>query len=427
MSSKLKTQKIKVFCPRINAWLSIKIINEMKKIVYPIYIAIFLFSFISCSEDGVKKEDVVANYANMVSQSYSDSYDAALKMQTAINDFLENPSEANLNTAKESWLTAREPYGQTEAYRETNSPIDVEYSEMTPWGVANEGQMNAWPIDESYIDYAAEGTEGYAGTYTSIIGDSTIVITAEKLAEMNEKDTDKSISTGWHAIEFLLWGQDNTLPGEDLPGLREYTDYTTAPNAERRKTYLKVVTDLLLSDLKELVDTWSEGGAYRTVFESMDPNTALAQLVNGSFFMAGDELSSERMIAPVDSTDGVDGTGQEDEHSCFADNTHRDIYVNMMGVNNVLFGNYGDISGASFYDLVAQNDASQGEKLKLAADEAMAKVAVIANHQKPFDYLITRESSSDENFGPVMQAVVALQALGDQISISANSIGINLR
>ncbi|MEM8928638.1 MAG: imelysin family protein [Bacteroidota bacterium] len=383
--------------------------------------------FLSCAEPKIKKEAVVANYANMVYQSYEDSYQSALKMETAITDFLKNPSEEGLEAAKIAWLQAREPYGQTEVYRETNSPIDVEESETSPWGIANEAQMNAWPIDESYIDYAAEGTESHAGLYNSIISDSTLTITPTLLIDMNEKDTDKSISTGWHAIEFLLWGQDLSLPETNQPGMREYIDYTTAPNAERRGQYLLEVTKLLVSDLKQLVDTWAEGGAYRTVFEGLETDQALAQLVHGTFFMSGDELSSERMIAPVDSTDGVDASGQEDEHSCFADNTHRDIYVNMLGINNVLFGTYDTITGPSFYDLVEQTDTEQATKLKFAAEEAMARVQVIADHEQPFDYLITQESSSDAEFGPVMQSVVALQELGDQISVSANAIGISLR
>ena len=133
------------------------------------------------------------------------------------------------------------------------------------------------------------------------------------------------------------------------------------------------------------------------------------------------------MIAPVDSTDGIEVSGQEDEHSCFADNTHRDIYANALGIHNVIFGKYNKTSGASFYDLVRQHDEAEGEKLFAAAEEAMKKVNIIANHELPFDYLIMKESSSDEEFGPIMQAVVSLQALGDQISTSASSIGINLR
>ncbi|WP_136467394.1 imelysin family protein [Flagellimonas onchidii] len=408
----------------------------MKKIKTLASYALFGLLITSCSSDddnnggeetpSITQAEVIANHANIVYQSYLDSYNAALTMQTAINDFVDNPTQEGFDAAKEAWLAAREPYGQTEAYRETNSPVDVDESGSSPWGIGNEGQMNAWPIDESYIDYVAVGTESHAGDYASIISDANITIDEATLAQLNEEENDKSISTGWHAVEFLLWGQDNTSPSDDLPGQREFTDYTTADNADRRGEYLKVSTSLLINDLKDLVDTWNTGGAYRTIFEDLDEAVALKQLINGAFFIAGDELSAERMIAPVDSTDGIDNSGQEDEHSCFSDNTHRDIFANTAGVYNVVFGKYGDISGSSFYDLVKQEDEAQAAKLKEAADEAIAKVNIIANNAQPFDFLITQESSTDATFGPVMQAVVALQTWGDEISASASVIGINL-
>jgi putative iron-regulated protein len=397
-------------------------------LLYLLTLSLFV---ISCSNDDdggeqtetVEKSAVVENYANLVYESYLDSYNGAVSLQTAIDVFIETPTDANFTLAKEAWLSARDYYGQTEAYREANGPIDTE---SETWSLGNEGQLNAWPIDESYIDYIESGTEAYAGSFTSIISDTSVTIDEATLASLNEETTDKSISTGWHAIEFLLWGQDNTTPSEDLPGQRAYTDYTTADNADRRAQYLEAATALLVSDLNALVTTWAPSGAYRSVFEALDEDVALKQFVNGAFFIAGDELSSERIIAPVDSTDGIDGLGQEDEHSCFSDNTHNDIWANAQGVYNVIFGSYGSVSGDSFYDLVKASDADQAEKLKDAADEAMEKVNAIANNAEPFDYLITLESSTDAEFGVVMQSVVALQDWADEISASATVIGISL-
>jgi len=390
------------------------------------------FSIFSCNNDddtitedanAVSKSDVTATYGNLVYQTYLDSYNSALDMQSAIEDFIATPSEDSFTAAKQAWLDAREFYGLTEAFREATGPVDTE---SETWSLGTEGQMNAWPIDESYIDYVAAGTEEYANDYDSIIGDDTITIDQATIAGLNENINDKSISAGWHAIEFLLWGQDNTMPVDDLPGTRAFTDYTTADHADRRALYLQTATDLLVSDLNALTTTWATGGTYRTVFENLDQDVALKQLINGAFFIAGDELSSERIIAPVDSTDGIGGLGQEDEHSCFSDNTHRDIYANAKGVYNVIFGEYSTVSGASFYDLVKQANPAQAATLLTAAENAMEKVNAIANNDQPFDYLITLESSTDSNFGVVMQSVVALQEWADEISASATAIGISL-
>jgi len=409
----------------------------MKKVILKGALLASIFGvMLSCSNDDstpvtasetISKEDVITNYATIVAQNYKESYDKAVILQTKVNEFIAAPTAAGLTAAKQAWLDAREPYGQSEVYRETNSPIDVEQSATTPWGLNTEGQINAWPCDEGYIDYVASGTEAYAGSHSGGIIAGSDAINTALIKGQNEQGGDKNISTGWHAIEFLLWGQDETSPIDDLAGQREYTDYTSsATNYERRKTYLQVVTDLVVADLLALKNTWATGGSYRTVFEALDENVALKQLINGAKFIAGEELSSERMIAPVNSTIGIDNSGQEDEHSCFSDNTHRDIYTNAQGVFNVIYGTYGNIEGASFYQLVKQADAVQAQKLKTAADDALAKINIIANNTKPFDLLIVEENSTDSPLGPVMQGVQALQTLGDEISASASAIGITL-
>lgn len=414
--------------------------KKLSKLSLLVLLNLLLFN---CSNDdnnttdpttAITKRQVIDAYANIVYENYAKALTDAQTFQTTVTTFTTTPNETNFTAAKNAWLSARESYGTTEAFRECNGPVDTDQSASTPWGIGNEGQLNAWPIDESYIDYVAAGTEPYAGTYGagSIINNTSITIDIATLTDPNtfggnESQNDKSISTGWHAIEFLLWGQDNSAPADNITGQRPFTDYTTATNADRRKQYLNVVTQLLVNDLQALVSTWNTGGTYETVFTNLDEDVALRQLINGAFFIAGDELSSERIIAPVDSTDGINGSGQEDEHSCFSDNTHRDIFANAKGVYNVVFGEYGSISGASFYDLVKQVDEVQAQKLKDAADEAMLKVNAVANNTQPFDYLITLESSTDANLGVVMQSVKALQDWADEISASATAIGINLQ
>ena len=385
---------------------------------------------VSCEDKkaSITKASVVENYGAIVYKSYKDCYDSSVIMQQQINSFIENPSEANLDLAKKAWLNARNIYGQTEVYRECNGPIDTQND---TWGFGHEGRMNAWPIDESYIDYVSienPDTTPFANSYKSIISDEAVAIDKETLSKLNESKDDKSISTGWHAIEFLLWGQDNTLPNVDLAGQRKYTDYTEASaNYKRRGQYLQVVTDLLVSDLKGLVKTWSPAGKYRKVFDALDTEVALKQLLTGATFLAGDELSSERIIAPVNSTDGLNNSGQEDEQSCFSDNTHNDIWANAQGVYNVVFGKYDTISGTSFFDLVKAADGNQANILKEASDLVLQKVNVIKNNDKPFDYLITKENVSDTSFGPVMQTVEALKAWADVISESASKIGVSIK
>ncbi len=407
----------------------------MKKLLTSLSLCALVFA---CSSDDdnnqqpsntVTQAQVIENYADIVHQSYLDSYNAAITMKTAIDNFANNPTEAGFTAAKQAWLDAREPYGQTEAYRGNNGPIETEASAETPWGIGNEGLMNAWPVEESLIDYVTDNAGAGSFDIGSIIGNATIAITEQNILSYFEyQDNEAAVSTGWHAIEFLLWGQDNTAPSDRIAGQRPWTDYTTAANADRRGDYLKIVTDMLVNDINKLVTTWATGGTYRTYFNTLTEDEALYEIVRGPFFLASDELSGERMLVAVDSDGGFGGLGQEDEHSCFSDNTHRDIYANARGSYNIIFGSYSNsIDGASFYDLVNQVNPTQAAALKATADEAMAKVNVIANNNDPFDYLITQESVENAQNGPVIEAARALEDWGDEISASATLLGINVQ
>ncbi|MGK4567384.1 imelysin family protein [Flavobacterium sp. 3HN19-14] len=71
----------------------------------------------------------------------------------------------------------------------------------------------------------------------------------------------------------------------------------------------------------------------------MPVNEALTNIYTGIATLAAAELAVERMDV------ALGNANQEDEHSCFSDNTHRDIALNLQGVINVYQGKYGTIDG----------------------------------------------------------------------------------
>lgn len=374
----------------------------------------------SCSDDDnkntndnnttVTREAVVANYANIVYQNYKDAYDDAVELEGAINAFTANPTSQGFETAKTKWKEARESYGTTEAFRFANGPIDDEDGP--------EGLINAWPLDENYIDYVDnDGTIINGGIINST---ASVVITKEYLKGLNEDGGEKNISTGYHAIEFLLWGQDLTSPVENKPGLRPYTDFVdggSALNQAARRQYLKVCADLLTDHLAYLVDQWKDGGEYRTVFLALPVNTALKNIYLGIATLAAAELAVERMDVALANMD------QEDEHSCFSDNTHRDIFLNFKGVKNVYEGEYGTIDGPSLEDLVRQANKQFADDTETAFDQTEDAIKAIAI---PFDFAISGGADSAEG-AKVKTAVLALQEkLGANLLAGASSLGISV-
>lgn len=355
----------------------------------------------------VTKKEVIANYADIAYANYKAAYDDAVVLETAINTFTDSPTQANFDAAKDKWKQSRESYGTTEAFRFANGPIDDENGP--------ESLMNAWPLDENYIDYV-EGASS-----SGIINDPITFPIIDKafLEAQNENGGEKNISVGYHAIEFLLWGQDLTAPSEKKAGLRPYTDYVVGLNGTanfqlRRAAYLKVCADLLTDHLDYMVNQWKVGGTYRTVFLALSEDKAIQNMYLGITTLVSAELPVERMYVALGNAD------QEDEHSCFSDNTHRDIALNLQGVINVYQGKYGTIDGASLEDLVKQTNTTVYNDTEVAVTTSMANVAAIIT---PFDLAISGGIDSVEG-EKVNKAVISLKNLGANLLAGAAKIGI---
>ncbi len=356
------------------------------------------------AEIAALKGEVAANYAALVYAGYEDAANTAVALQAALQAFVSNPTPETHQAAKDAWLAAREPYGQTEVFRFYGGPIDDEDGP--------EGLINAWPLDESYVDYVEGVPE--AGIINNPAEYPTI--DADLLASLNEAGAEENISAGYHAIEFLLWGQDLSTDGN---GGRQYTDYTTAANADRRGAYLLAAADLLVANLQGLVAEWApDADNYRAAFLAQDANESLRQMLTGMGVLSKSELAGERMFVAYDNQD------QEDEHSCFSDNTHRDIITNAQGIANVLTGSYTrtdgtTISGASLLTLLDVADPALAGQMRALADAALAQVNAIPT---PFDQAIVLAESRPA----VLAAVNALQDQGDALAQVAAVLGVQI-
>lgn len=353
--------------------------------------------------------DASETYARVVLSSYEDSLSSAQDMDTALNALISGPSESTMTAARNSWLDSREPYLQTEVYRFYEGPID---NEDGP-----EGLLNAWPMDESYVDY----TRGQMGlNMTGIVNDTSVTIDGATLESLNEQGGEENIATGYHAIEFLLWGQDFS---EEDAGNRSYTDYVDRGNAgtygcynttthvvdcvaltenecsegsmwvpdacpgnsDRRGLYLTEASTLLTGHLSSLVDEWTaDSDNYRSTFAAMTSEEQLTKILTGMIVLSGFETGGERLQTALDTGD------QEDEHSCFSDNTHRDMIQDVQGIQNVYLGTYGSVSGTSIKDVVAAFDADLAARLE---SEIQASLDAANALQIPFDNEIAAENA----------------------------------
>ena len=340
-------------------------------------------------------QQVVAHYADIVHAGYEDSYRRAVALQSALQTLTDRPSAASLEAAKNAWKRARIPYGQTEAFRFYGGPIDD--------ADGPEGQLNAWPMDESYVDYVQ------GNPCAGIINDPDAPITQEHLVALNEQGGEENVSLGYHAIELLLWGQDLSADG---PGARPVSDYVEAP---RRVQYLHTAASQLVDDLQSLVEEWAprQNGNYRATFLAQEPKEALRQILVGIGTLSRSELAGERMAVALESHD------QEDEHSCFSDNTHVDIVRNAQGIQNVIKGRYVRSNGTVLTGPGILALLQDGRKAELHRQMHNATAAV-HTIQPPFD----REIVTPIGRQRVQAAIHALRAQAEAIVNAAAALGI---
>jgi len=370
---------------------------------------------------------VVSAYADIALAAYGDSLETAKALDAAVDGLIAKPTAATLLAARAAWIAAREPYQQTEAFRFGNAIVD-------DW----EGRVNAWPLDEGLIDYVdasygAESPENALYTVNVVANPMLKVngkavdaskITPALLAEtLHEAEAvEANVATGYHAIEFLLWGQDLNGTGAGA-GARPATDFDpancTGGACERRAAYLKAAATLLVADLEEMVANWTADGAARKALAA-DPNAGVAAILTGLGSLSYGELAGERMKL------GLLLHDPEEEHDCFADNTHNSHYFDQLGIQNVYTGRFKRVdgslvSGASVSDLVRAADPTLDAEIRAklsVTTSAMAVMRARADAIEAYDQMIGEGNNAGN---AVVQA--AIDGLIDQTRSIERAVG----
>ena len=398
----------------------------MKKII------IFTFVFITLITYQLKADnDILLNYSNIAEAKYKDALTLAKKMHRSIEQFMKDPNKSNFNEVKDSWLEARTVYQQTEVFRFGNPIVD-------DW----EGKVNAWPLDEGLIDYVDTTnyypTENDFSNFNVIANkklkvegefvDASIINTnllSSKLHEIGGNEA--NVAIGYHAIEFLLWGQDlnGTKSGS---GNRPYTDFDlnncTNDNCDRRREYLIAASQLLIEDLRYIHSVWSPKGKARQDLLN-DQKNGLKRILIGMGSLSYGELAGERMKL------GLMLHDPEEEHDCFSDNTHNSHYYNVVGINNVFLGKYKSldgkvVTGPSISSLLSEVDYGLNKKTKKSIKntlKSMKKIVKSANKGVTYDMLIAEGNEKGNQL--IQNAVDSLIKQSKNIELTAAALNIN--
>jgi putative iron-regulated protein len=384
-------------------------------------------SVLTACKDGTKElntvNDIADNHADIAYATYSDSKSAALTLQESVNAFIAEPTESNLLQAKVAYKALRIPYQQSEIMR-FDSMITVGKGLDSDGGPASvdewEGQVNAWPLDENHI--------------VNIIAGGETINRDLLLSQNGAEENEANVTTGIHAVEFMLWGSDlnGTEAGSgERPAFDFAIDGTCADSeCQRRAQYLKAATDLLVDDLTEMTAEWSPTAKKTNgtlAHNFINSPLAIDYMVGSMIAMATDELASARMGSGL-------GLGDpEEEHDCFSDLSHLAIYHNFQGVKNAFYGTYKsstyNISGASLSVLVNKKNVGTYEAIDTALVSIEAKMADIlfagerAENPIKFDQIIGQSSNGIERL-IAENAVTELISLDTEFELMAEVLSL---
>lgn len=376
-------------------------------------------------------EDVTTHYADLALATYQDSLTTAQALQTAVQALITTPNDATLQAARDAWKAARVPYQQSEAFRFGNPIVD-------DW----EGRVNSWPLDEGLIDYVSAdyGNEENALATLNVIATPKFTLSGAEIdattitpdlisGTLHEADgIEANVASGYHAIEFMLWGQDlnGTNPGA---GNRPATDFATGEactngNCDRRAAYLQSATDLLVADLTEMVDNWDADGPARAAVTA-DPQKGILAILTGMGSLSYGELAGERIKL------GLMLNDPEEEQDCFSDNTHNSHFYDGVGIRNVYLGTYTrtdgtTLQGPALSELVATADPSVDSQLKAELDASVAALQAMkdaGDAGKTFDTLIAPGNAEGEAI--IMAAVDALVTQTASIDRAVTALGLS--
>jgi putative iron-regulated protein len=321
----------------------------------------------------------VAAYAALVHGAYVAAQDRALALQTAVDALLADASPERLYAARRAWTEARPAYLRTEAFQFYAGPIDA------PGGPLP--RLNGWPIDPAFLD--------------GLLDDPSVPLDFRSLARLNQAEAPDQVTTGWHAIEYLLW---------DAEGDRPFAAFVAGEGTnDRRRDYLAAVAQLLVNDLGLLVAAWSpDTNNYRAAVEAMDQRNAVGRAFNGMTVLAGYEIPLRRIGA------GLFPANANFQQSPFSDTSAADNRFAFEGARAV----YTD---AGFDDLLSGIDPALAAEVHAAFERADA--ALVPLDAPPYDRFLAPPPGSPER-AEAEAAVRALTDLGRELRQAGNRLGV---
>ncbi len=313
----------------------------MKKIINKTLLGLTLSIFLlnSCKENEPTDiitydfQPMLSHIAkNIITETYIDLHTKTSDLITAIETLQFNPTEGNLNAARQAWRDSRKPWEQSEGFL---------FGPVATHGI--DPSLDSWPVNVVDLDAVLS---------------SPATLTEEYV------DGLEGTLKGFHTLEYLLWGTD---------GSKSIAAFTP-----REYEYLIATAHCLEADAFELKNSWEESGenfqiniadAGEATSIYVSQKSALQEIVNGMIAIA-DEVGNGKINDPFTQLDITL------EESRFSANSKEDFMDNIRSIQNLYLGNY-ILSGEGISVYIASVDAELDIHIKEKIQYAIDMIDVI--------------------------------------------------
>lgn len=175
----------------------------------------------------------------------ADARAAVAALNSAVATLLDKPDEDHLEATKLAWL---------DAHREFAAALPYIYLGFAPAELRRQGRtlllaLDSWPAQPGYLDTVP----GYSDS--GIVNDTAIELTLPNLRKQHRLTAHEEASTGFHALEVMLWGPTSERTAEQFVAV-DAGEKPEAQAANRRRELTRLIGVGMAEDLGNLAGRW---------------------------------------------------------------------------------------------------------------------------------------------------------------------------
>ena len=206
---------------------------------------------LNTNQADIKPSALTTHYLSLAAQQFKTTCSNAEQLQTSVQLFLSAPNKKTLEEARLHWISTHNSYIGSKLFRALNiKHPELDHSQIDPVKHSLAIRIDQSPLLPGYLD----AVEGYPQSGYVF---SPLPIDAVTLNNEHQFSDTLYVTLGFHAVEFLLWGEGNeqTRTSSDYAVPIDNKENPESAQA-RRSQLLSLTTKLLTEDLQMQCQEW---------------------------------------------------------------------------------------------------------------------------------------------------------------------------